>query len=113
VYVLCHTLIRASNAYRYHWEPHADLVDVASTAAGDGVDLSPVLLQRARAIAAEHQHLSTANAENYDVAVAKKIGELGPVVAALKEWEDAQSVSSTPLSVYRTTVTRIRSQSLH
>jgi hypothetical protein len=41
--------------------------------------------------------LSTANAENYDVAVAKKIGELGPVVAALKEWEDAQSVSSTPL----------------
>ncbi|OCT52845.1 Peptide chain release factor 1, mitochondrial [Cladophialophora carrionii] len=62
-----------------------------STAAGDGADLSPILLRRARTVAAEHQHLSSANAENYDVAVAKKIGELGPVVAALKEWEDAQS----------------------
>jgi len=65
----------------------------ASTAAGNSIDLSPLLLQRARAVAAEHQHLSAANAENYDVAVAKKIGELSPVVNALKEWEEAQSVS--------------------
>jgi peptide chain release factor 1 len=54
--------------------------------------LSPILLERARAIAAEHQQLSDANAETYDVATAKKIGELGPVVSALKDWEDAQSV---------------------
>jgi hypothetical protein len=51
-----------------------------------------VLLERARSIAAEHQQLVSANAEKYDVGVAKKIGELGSVVEALKEWEDAQNV---------------------
>ncbi|KAJ9603901.1 Peptide chain release factor 1, mitochondrial [Cladophialophora chaetospira] len=63
----------------------------ASAASGDGRELSPILLRRARAIAADHQQLSASNAETYDVAVAKKIGELGPIVTALKEWEDAQS----------------------
>ncbi|OAL30484.1 hypothetical protein AYO22_01682 [Fonsecaea multimorphosa] len=58
--------------------------------------LSPILLQRARAVATEHQQLAAANAENYDVAVAKRIGELGPVSAALKEWDDAQNVNTHP-----------------
>ncbi|OAL39704.1 hypothetical protein AYO20_01101 [Fonsecaea nubica] len=57
----------------------------------NGPELSPVLLQRARTVAAEHQQLAAANAENYDVAVAKRIGELGPVSTALKEWDDAQN----------------------
>jgi len=49
-------------------------------------------LDRARAIAAEHRQLSAANAQSYDVAVAKKIGELSPISNAIKEWEDAQNV---------------------
>jgi len=43
-------------------------------------------------VAAEHAKLAAQNAENYDVAVAKKIGELGPVTTALKDWQDAQHV---------------------
>ncbi|KAK6364194.1 Peptide chain release factor 1, mitochondrial [Exophiala oligosperma] len=53
--------------------------------------VSPVLLQRARSIAAEHAQLSAANIENYDVSVAKRIGELSSVCEALKDWEDAQN----------------------
>ena len=54
--------------------------------------ISPTLLTRARLVAAEHAKLAAQNAENYDVAVAKKIGELGPVTTALKDWQDAQHV---------------------
>lgn len=52
---------------------------------------SPVLLQRARAIASEHAQLTATNAENYDITTAKRIGELGGITAALKEYEDAQN----------------------
>lgn len=54
--------------------------------------ISPVLLNRARSIAREHAKLSSQNAENYDIATAKKIGELSTVTAALVEWDDAQNV---------------------
>lgn len=54
--------------------------------------ISPVLLQRARNIAAEHAKLSAQNAENYDIGTAKKIGELSSVTAALAEWDTAQNV---------------------
>lgn len=54
--------------------------------------ISPVLLQRARSVAAEQQQLSQENALNYNVAVARKIGELGPITSALKDWEDATNV---------------------
>lgn len=53
--------------------------------------ISPILLKRARSIAEEHAKLSTQNAENYDVATAKKIGELSTVTAALAEWDTAQN----------------------
>ena len=62
-----------------------------ATTSIDGI-LSPVLLRRAQSVASEHARLSAENAETYDLAVAKKIGEMGPVAAALKEWEDAQNV---------------------
>src|ERR1700760_942810 len=68
----------------------------ASASPGDIPVLSSVLLDRARSIAAEHQQLVAANVEKYDVGVAKKIGELGGVVEALKEWEDAQNVGQRP-----------------
>lgn len=51
-----------------------------------------MLIDRARSVAAEYSKLSATNAQNYDVAVAKRIGELGPVTAALKEWDEAHSV---------------------
>ena len=54
--------------------------------------ISPVLLNRARSIAAEHARLSAQIAENYDVDVARRVGELGVVTSALKEWEDARQV---------------------
>ncbi|KAJ4508505.1 Peptide chain release factor 1, mitochondrial [Exophiala dermatitidis] len=65
----------------------------ASTAIADDPEsqISPVLLERARAIATEHQQLAAANANNYDVTTAKRIGELSSVAKALKEWEDAQN----------------------
>ncbi|KAF7512758.1 hypothetical protein GJ744_000325 [Endocarpon pusillum] len=53
--------------------------------------ISPVLLRRARSIAEEHTKLANQNAENYDVATAKKIGELSTVTAALAEWDNAQN----------------------
>jgi hypothetical protein len=49
-------------------------------------------------VAAEHAKLAAQNAENYDVAVAKKIGELGPVTTALKDWQDAQHVGASDLA---------------
>ena len=64
--------------------------------AGDLV--SPSLLERAKNIASEHAKLSLQNAEDYDVLVAKRIGELGPVTTALKEYEDAQNVCRRTLS---------------
>ena len=69
------------------------LVRLQSTAttSSDGI-LSPVLLRRAKSIAEEHARLSAENAENYDLNVAKKIGEMGPVAAALKEWDEAHNV---------------------
>jgi peptide chain release factor 1 len=54
--------------------------------------ISPVLLKRARSIAAEHTQLSHQNAEKYEVETAKKIGELSTVASALAEWENAQNV---------------------
>ncbi|KAL9114171.1 MAG: hypothetical protein Q9227_001943 [Pyrenula ochraceoflavens] len=52
---------------------------------------SPVLLQRARAIAAEHAKLSDQNAKSYDTKAAKRIGELTAVTNALKDWDGANS----------------------
>lgn len=56
--------------------------------------ISPTLLTRARSVAAEYAKLAAQNAESYDVAVAKKLGELGPVTTALRDWQDAQHVRS-------------------
>lgn len=51
--------------------------------------MSPSLLEKARAFATEHATLSKQNAEDYNLEVAKRIGEIGPVTAALKEYEEA------------------------
>ena len=54
--------------------------------------ISPLLLKRARSIAEQHAKLSTQNAEDYNIATAKKIGELSTVTAALAEWDTANNV---------------------
>ncbi|KAL8243887.1 hypothetical protein R6Q59_010145 [Mikania micrantha] len=56
--------------------------------------LSTSLIERARSMRAEHAKLFAANAENFDTATAKKIGELTPVTEALREWEDAQNTDN-------------------
>lgn len=49
------------------------------------------MLQRARAISAEHASLSAENAEDYSVSTAKRIGELSPIVSALNAYDTAQA----------------------
>ncbi|KAI1308500.1 release factor [Xylaria venustula] len=53
--------------------------------------LPPVLLERARKIAKEHDQLTTALEADFNPEKAKRVGELSRVTAALKEWEAAQS----------------------
>ncbi|RYP67091.1 hypothetical protein DL771_007416 [Monosporascus sp. 5C6A] len=53
--------------------------------------LPPVLLQRARNLSAEHRKLAEALLTDYDIKIAKRVGELSRVATALREWEAAQS----------------------
>lgn len=69
-----------------------DLVIALPSTDSENEHISSILLQRARALAAEHTTLSAANAENYSIAAAKKLGELGPICTTLKEWDDAHNV---------------------
>ncbi|KAI1395023.1 release factor [Hypoxylon fuscum] len=62
---------------------------LASTDANTNLPL--VLLQRARNIAAEHEKLASALANDFDTKTAKRVGELSRVAEALKEWENARS----------------------
>lgn len=64
--------------------------------------LSPVLLTRARLLAAEHDKLSESLAESFDTKVAKRAGELTPVTKVLKEWDNANEVGASTLDSART-----------
>lgn len=72
--------------------PDVNKLTLTWTAKPPEASISPALLTRARSVSAEHAKLSAQNAENYDVQVAKKIGELGSITTALKNWQDAQHV---------------------
>ncbi|TPX14393.1 uncharacterized protein E0L32_005357 [Thyridium curvatum] len=61
-----------------------------SVATGDG-SLPPVLLQRAKKLAAEHEQLSATLATGFDAKTAKRAGEIASVATALKDWEAANS----------------------
>lgn len=54
--------------------------------------LPPALLTRARSIANEYDELNKKLANGFDTKAARKLGELSPVVKALKEWEKANDV---------------------
>ncbi|KAF2767395.1 release factor [Teratosphaeria nubilosa] len=53
--------------------------------------ISPALLSRARAIAAEHSNLSKKLVDDYDAAAAKRLGELSRTASAIKEYDKAHS----------------------
>lgn len=57
-----------------------------------GPSISPTLLGRARALAAEHAELSRRLNSGYDTKLAKKAGALSAVAEALKGWESANNV---------------------
>lgn len=57
--------------------------------------ISPTVLKRARAVAAEHAQLSQKLVDSFDTRTAKKVGETAPIAAALKEWEKANEVCSS------------------
>jgi peptide chain release factor 1 len=54
-------------------------------------NISPALLSRARAIAAEHATLSKKLATDYDAAASKRLGELSSTTSAIKEYDKAHS----------------------
>ena len=62
----------------------------ATTAASPTI--SPALLGRARALAAEHAQLSKKLNSEYDTQLAKKLGALSAVAEALNGWEAANNV---------------------
>ncbi|KAJ5377882.1 Peptide chain release factor 1 [Penicillium cataractarum] len=74
---------------RLFWRPARLGRNVFLRTAHTDSGLSPVLLTRARLLAAEHAKLSDKLAEAFDAKVAKRAGEIAPVSAVLKEWDSA------------------------
>lgn len=58
--------------------------------------ISPALLGRAQALAAEHAELSRQLNGEYDTRIAKKAGSLSAVATALNGWESASNVRPQP-----------------
>ena len=63
-----------------------------STVPSSASTISPALLGRAQALAAEHAELSKQLNSEYDTRTAKKAGSLSTVAMALKGWESASNV---------------------
>ena len=63
-----------------------------STAPSRASTISPTLLSRAQALAAEHAELSKQLNSEYDNQIAKKAGSLAAVTTALNSWESANKV---------------------
>lgn len=58
--------------------------------------VSPALLERAQALAAEHTELSKQLDSEYDPKIARKAGSLVAVATALNGWESASNVRPQP-----------------
>ena len=65
-----------------------------STVSPSASTISPALLARAQALAAEHAELSKQLNSEYDARIAKKAGSLSAVASALNGWESASNVRS-------------------
>jgi len=83
--------------HRFCWTHEADRLSTAAATPPEA-SLSPALLARAQSVATEHAKLAAQTAESYDVAMAKRMGELGPVTTALADWQEAQHVCCYPHS---------------
>lgn len=66
-----------------------------STLTASSPSISPTLLGRARALAAEHAELSRRLNSGYNTKLAKKAGSLSAVAEALNGWEAANNVCLT------------------
>jgi peptide chain release factor 1 len=58
--------------------------------------IPPALLQRARAIAVDHEQLTNRLSEGFDARAAKKVGEYSSVLGALQNWDKANEVRCRP-----------------
>ncbi|KAJ5110742.1 Peptide chain release factor 1 [Penicillium argentinense] len=75
---------------RFIWQPlRSSLQPFLQRTLHTESGLSPVLLTRARLLAAEHAKLSDRLADSFDALVAKRAGELAPVTFILNEWDNA------------------------
>ena len=54
--------------------------------------ISPALLGRAQALAAEHERLSEQLKDGYDGGLAKRVGSLATVASTLQGWQKANEV---------------------
>ena len=67
-----------------------------STVSSPASAMSPALLGRAQALAAEYGELSKQLQSEYDMRIAKKAGSLSAVATALNNWESASNVCLQP-----------------
>lgn len=63
----------------------------SAAAVGTSESISPALLSRARAAAAEHASLTEKLATDFDARAAKRLGEISRTVAAIQDYDRAQS----------------------
>lgn len=80
-------ITRSAKAKQKSWTRFASNITSASQI--DNTTVSPFLLDRARASADEHAMLSSQLQDAYDIATAKRVGELSSVTDALKSYENA------------------------
>src|SRR4051812_19159548 len=82
-------LLRFASTSKSKYVSIGDLQLTSKTASHGS--FSPVLLERARNMAKEHDRLTEETAETFDAKIAKRIGELKNVTTALREWEESES----------------------
>lgn len=63
-----------------------------SSSVAPSANISPALLERARALAAEHARLAIQLNSEYDTHLARKAGSLSAVARTLSGWESANNV---------------------
>ena len=80
---------RGKNRWLLRWQSTA--VSSSSTSTSQGI-VSPFLVRRAELLAAEHDKLSKQNAEEYDINIAKRIGELAPVAEVYRKLKETEEV---------------------
>lgn len=84
---------RRSSLNKYLWPSRSVEPLFSIRFASTSASISPILIARARNLAAEHDKLSAQLAESYNLKLAKRIGELAPTANALQEWQSTTSAA--------------------